>query len=240
MKSIRLNNWQKTDDLDCLLFFALRSRELVFDFSLDSYKYPALNSATICAEAITLINEIENGNFAMKSLIPVLEELTNKLNSDIIAKYILGSDIEYYINFGDYTNIKEIKVKIEILLNKINPLKYKTIIEKRLLSLILENKEKRKIYEIATSYISTLINIGFSQSYINQCINKTFFSRASINDIAVLNSYFKLFEIKKETYKCIFSVSEIFEEIKTSSNVFKCEISDSLDAGFQQLDKKIF
>ena len=36
MKLERLKNWEDKKELDCLLFFALRLRELVFDYTIDS------------------------------------------------------------------------------------------------------------------------------------------------------------------------------------------------------------
>lgn len=240
MKESRLIHWKKDDSLDCLLFFALRCRELVFDYTLDSFKYPALNSTTICKEALKLIKKIDEENFTPKSIIPVLEELVFKLKSDLVVKHLIGDDIKYYINFGDYSNLKEIKIKIEILFNKLNSTKYIKHVIEELKQLIKENKEKRKIYELATNYISSLINAGFSQTYIYSTVNNTFFSTNPINDISALEHFFNCFEVEPKLYKCVFKVSDLFDEIAPSSNVFKIEILNQIDANTNTLDKKNF
>ncbi|RBN51904.1 hypothetical protein [Flavobacterium psychrolimnae] len=240
MKESRLKYWKKDESLDSLLFFALRCRECVFDYTLDSFKYPALNSNTICKEALKLIKEIEEDNFTPKSITPVLEELIFKLKNDLVVKQLIGDDIKYYINFGDYTNLKEIKIKIEILFNKLSSDKNIKYLTEELKKLILENKEKRKIYELATNYISSLINVGFSQTFIYSSVNNIFFSSTSVDDISSLENFFNSFEIKPKKYNCIYKVSDIFDEISQSSNVFNIEILNQLDASFIVLDKNNF
>src|SRR5690606_23431954 len=238
MKENRLSHWKKDDSLDCLLFFSLRCRELVFDYTLDSFKFPALNSTTICKEALKLIKEIEEENFTPKSIIPVLEELVFKLKGDIVVKELIGDDIKYYTNFGDYTNIKEIKIKIEILYNKLSSNKYMSFAKDELKRLIINNKDKRKIYELTTNYISSLINVGFSQTFIYSTVNSIFFSKTPVNDITTLDYFFSCFEVTPKKYKCIFKVSSLFNEITQSSNIFKIDILNLLDDEITKLDKK--
>lgn len=240
MKEHRLNNWASDKDLDCLLFFALRIRELAFDYTLDSFKYQALNSTSICSEAIELINEIEANNVSDKSILPVLDELILKVKGDHVVKDLIGSDLDYYINFGDYTNFKDIKLKVELLSNKLNPLKYKSSITEKILLLVKENKEKKLIYDLTTNYITSLINLGFSQSYIYLKINSTFFSKTNINNISVLVDFFDSFEFLPQLYDVVFKCSEILGEIKNSSNSFGCEILSELEINYTKLDKKNF
>lgn len=218
----------------------MRCRESVFDYSLDSFKCPALNSTTICKEALSLISEIEEENFAPKSITPILEELVLKLKNDTVVKHLIGEDLKYYINFGDYSNLKEIKIKVEILFNKLSPTKYMMFLTEQLQILISENKEKREIYELATSYINTLVNIGFSKTFIYSNINKHFFSDLQINDLIILKTFFDSFIYKNNTYRCIFKVSNIFNEVKQSSNVFGIEILDELTPQDKALDKQNF
>ena len=240
MKEHRLKQWKKDNCLDTLLFFALRCRELIFDYTLDSFKYPALNSSTICNEALFLIDEIEEENFTPKSIIPVLEELIVKLRNDLVVKKLIGDDLKYYINFGDYSNLKEIRIKIEILHNKLSPLNYINFLQIEIKKLISENKEKKNIYELTTTYISTLINIGFSQTYIYAIINKFFFSSNEVNNISILDSFFESFHISRKKYRAIYKASELYEEIAQSSKVFDITIIDNLEDEILALDEKNF
>ncbi|MFL9837692.1 hypothetical protein ABS768_09305 [Flavobacterium sp. ST-75] len=239
MKEKRLTNWNDDKNLDCLLFFALRIKELVFDYTLDSFKYPALNTSTICTEAIELISEIENENVSEKSIIPVLEELIYKIKNDSIVKEIID-DISYYINFGDYSNLREIKLKIEILHHKLSPRKYIEFVKKRLTEIIKSNKEKKLIYELSTNYISSLINLGYSQAFINLKVNSIFFSKDKIENFDSLEKFFSNFEYNLKIYTVILKASDIFDEISNTSPIFKCEITNSVDNELKKFDKKNF
>ena len=240
MKEHRLLNWASDKKIDSLLFFALRVRELVFDYTLDTFKYPALNATSICKEAVELISEIDSNNITEKAIVPVLEELIWKLRNDSIVSEIVGPDLEYYINFGDYSNLKDIKLKLEILANKLNSLKYADFTEKKLIKLIEGNTEKRLIYELTTNYITSLINIGFSQSFIYLATNTHFFSKRPITSIEDLKNYFKLFDHPYQEYNVIFKCSKILGEIEDSSNKFHCRVTETLDADLTKLDKKNF
>lgn len=240
MKRYKLTNWTYSKDIDCLLFFALRIRELVFDFTFDSFKYPALNTSTICKEALDLIKEIENENASEKNIIPILEELIFKVNNDYIVKLILKEDVHNYINFGDYSDLKEIRIKIEILYNKVKSNKYSTHLKTTLKEKILENKEKRVIYDLATNFVCTIINLGYNQSYIFEKINHFFFSNHPIVNVDVLDNFFQIFEKKEQKFVVVLKASRIFNEIKSSSSSFECEITDNLEEEIIKLDKKNF
>lgn len=238
MKVERLKNWEDKKELDCLLFFALRLRELVFDYTLDTFKYPALNSTASCSEALKLINEIEANNITSRSLETVIAELQWKIRKDNVVKYLIGEDITYYINFGDLNNLKEVRLKLELLHNKIEPSKYSRTSEYLLSKYITENKEKNKINSICSNYVSSLINSGFSQSYIYLATNIHFFSDKKIEEIDHLTSFFQLFDRKPESYKVVTKCSDLLKEISQSSSAFNSQIEEKLTPEILALDKK--
>ncbi|MDF2454089.1 MAG: hypothetical protein K0R51_82, partial [Cytophagaceae bacterium] len=240
MKEERLQNWDKKEELDCLLFFALRIRELVFDYTLDTFKYPALNSTASCKEAIELINEIESNIISVKSLEPIVAELQWKIRQDYVVKKMVGEDIQYYLNFGDIANHKEIKLKLQLLYNKISPNKYCLVTEDLLEKIIAENKEKKTISKLAATYVSSLINLGFSQSYIYITTNNHFFSTTSINNLDSLRNFFSCFTRVQETYTVILRCSNLFLELSKSSFAFRSEISNTITDDISKLDKHGF
>ena len=68
-----------------------------FDYSLDTYKPPALNAPYLCREAISLIGDIEEKRIDEANLKHVLEELQWSLASDPVAKALL--DLETFTIF---------------------------------------------------------------------------------------------------------------------------------------------
>lgn len=240
MKEYSLKKWKKSDELDCLLFLALRIKELVFDYTLDTFKYPALNATSMCIEALSLIDQIENENVTEKALKPVLDELIWKLRADFIVKKILSSDLDYYINFGDYSNLTEIKIKLKLLKNKFDLIKYADLTEKELLKLVAENKQKALIDQLAMTYVTTLKNIGFSQSFIYSSTNNHFFQRNPISSIDDLEKYFQIFDNSYQEYDVIFKCSKILNEIEKTSETFNCKIKNDLDEQIKKHDKNNF
>lgn len=240
MKLARLKNWENDNSLDCLLFFALRIRELVFDYTIDTFKYPALNSTASCAEALKLILEIESNNMTAKSLPPVIEELKWKISKDEIVKNLVGEDLQFYLNFGDLDDLKSVKIKLELLHNKIEPNKYCRETERVLLKLIEENKQKSKISTLCSNYISSLINLGISQSFIYRVTNVLFFSTMEISSTEKAAEFFRYFDREEESYLVILKASDLFKEIKNSSFAFNSEITEKLDDEILALDIKNF
>jgi len=238
MKLERLENWKDDAGLDCLLFFALRMRELVFDYTLDTFKYPALNSTGSCKEALKLIKQIESKNITSKSLEPVISELQWKIKKDIVVKHLVGDDIKYYLNFGDLNNLKDIKLKLELLFNKIKPEKYCRATEILLKELIIENKQKNKISNLCSNYVSSLINSGFSQSYLYLATNIHFFSKNKIENNQTLKTYFELFDRNFESYQVVIKCSDLLKEIKESSYAFNSQITNKLPDDIMKLDSK--
>lgn len=93
MRHLRLNNWSNIKALEGLLLFAQSVDEMLFDYSIDSYKPPALNSHTLCWEFMHLIDINKTINFS--TVKPIIDELKNSLSTDIVAIDILADRHDY-------------------------------------------------------------------------------------------------------------------------------------------------
>lgn len=69
-----LNKWGVNEELDGLLFFAQLIQEMLFDYTIDSYKAPALNTKSRCFEILTAIEDIKEEHLLSGTLKPMLEE----------------------------------------------------------------------------------------------------------------------------------------------------------------------
>lgn len=236
-----INNWDRKAELKNLLFFASRIKELTFDYTLDSFKYPMLNACSICYEGIELIEEIESNNFNEKSITPVLEELIFKFQEDFISKQLIGEHLDYYMNFGDYSNLKDIKIKLQLLSQKLDPLKYDHVIKKAIQDIIHNNKdENEKLYKLSTLYVTNLINLGFSQSFIYKNVKTIFFTNNKIINTEPLEEFFANLEYEIQEYTVVFKCSKILEEVKNSSNNFESEITENVPEKIKNLEKQYF
>lgn len=105
-----------------ITFFAQRLDEILFDYSLDTYKPAALNAPFLCKEALMTISEIEKGNIDKSNFTPILEELEWSIKNDNIAKEIIELNYQDLIPENKSNiNINIQKIHIEIISRSINP-----------------------------------------------------------------------------------------------------------------------
>lgn len=124
MKFKGAKKWHLQEDLANLFFMAQRLDELFFDYTLDTYKPPALNSIYLCREAISLIHDVENELIDSANLHHVLEELEWSLTSDTVAKRLLNAPVKKFIIQDESIKLAETKVRLEVLERTLNPLRY--------------------------------------------------------------------------------------------------------------------
>lgn len=115
MKLRSLYKWTLDPSLDGLVFFAQRLDELLFDYTLDSYKPTALNAPSLCTEALTVISAIAKDQTEAANLIPVLEELEWSIHSDVVAKSLMDVELDQYILSNPDTPLPEKRLRLEVL-----------------------------------------------------------------------------------------------------------------------------
>jgi len=90
MKYPNLNKWKYKPELEGLVFFAQLVEELLFDYTIDLYKVPAMNSHALSEELYRTISEVESGYIKQSAIKPIKEELCDSLIKDPVAISILG------------------------------------------------------------------------------------------------------------------------------------------------------
>ena len=147
------------------LFFAQRLNELLFDYTLDSYKYYALNINLLLIEALRRINKVKNDLTEDLNLKDIVDEINIKAKNDIVSKKILGHKYQIYFPLKIENNKSKFKIDLEILSNKLSL----NIIIPELFELIekeLNSGSKINLNILASQLVTALINVGFHQSYI--------------------------------------------------------------------------
>lgn len=217
MKYPNLKKWKYSSELEGLLFFAQVVEELLFDYTIDTYKVPAMNVHTLCKELCQTIDDVESGAIRQGAIKPIIEELCDRLTKDYAATNLLGGirdELISYLNRND--SIAEIKVRAELLRSK---LENKYLDEtKRLLKETLEDaKQKEKIISLARALITELIDIGHSPEYIYFTTIHFFFDGrypAVIDSASSIDNYLKRFTAKELNLMVIYRVSDNFRELK--------------------------
>lgn len=234
MRFRNLKKWAVKEELEGLIFFAQRMEELLFDYSLDSYKAPTLNTPSLIKETLNLIEDIETETIDIANLKHLLKELSENIKKDPIAKSLISLDVSKYIfdnfeNEFDTHKLSPLKLRLEILSKELDPYRYlnKTF---ELLRTTIEKKEKKKIDYLAKALCTNLINIGISKIHLyDQTIS--FFYRndeTKIESVEALNAYFKKIFPFGHQFVVHFKASELIKEVSESISSFHIEISEKL------------
>lgn len=252
MKFRSLNCWVDPAGSEGLLFFAQLLEELLFDYSLDTYKPSAMNSSALCREARSLINDIEEEIIDKSNLDHILKELILNLRKDEVAKTLLTIKIDSIVKKFDNkdTPLQEIAILLDIIYSQIRPRSYKERTEKLLLEAVAEPKGKDRIRSLTRNYITTLINFGYSTRFLYPTARMFFYmSKEKITGPESIKGFFEIVKGVPQKYTAIFRVNSLFEEIKDSCKVFKVEIVTQLNEklaasanrkAFRLLDQEVY
>ncbi|WAK02366.1 hypothetical protein [Methylobacter sp. YRD-M1] len=210
-----------------VFFFAQKLDELYFDYTLDTYKPPALNSIYLCREAIDLINDIEEDLIDENNLIHVMEELEWSLNQDIVAKALISAPIKKFIQFGENVKLSDTKVRLEVLERILNPHHY--IKECQIaLKENIEKKSKKRINELSRVYASTLINNGVSKQHLYEKTQEFFFNGQEISYLEQIDEYFESVSFTTHHFEIYFIVSKLITRVQDSIDAFHLKVINSL------------
>ena len=236
MRFRTLSNWKNPASLEGLLFFSQLLEELLFDYSLDSYKPSAMNSSSLCSEGIMLIRDIEAEVIDKANLSHVLDELVSSLRKDEIAKSLLDINVEVIASgLNESNTLQERKTLLEIVYSQINPFAYKSQAEIILTDAVKNGNEKNRITSLTRSYVTTLISIGYSTRYLYPSVRWAFHSpKNKITSFSDIANYFNLVDGASLKYAVVFEANKIFRNFKKSCEDFDVYQSDILSTEYQR------
>jgi hypothetical protein len=239
MKFRSLHKWSDTKNTSGLIFIAQLIDELLFDYSLDTYKPSAMNTSLLVSEAIRTIKAIESGSIKRPNLKHILLELVDNLDRDIIAQSLLSVDLSGVraILKNPKSPDESISTTVELLSRQV-PLK---VYKSRAETLIIEELKKDEINfstlrSLVRSYITTLLNIGFSHQFIQTQSKQFFFySEEEIHSNDDIKNYFKIFGLKTNEYVLLYRAPSFLTHFSAAAKNFEFSFSES----FQEFDNDI-
>ncbi len=231
MKFRNLRNWENPKDLEGLVFFAQLLEELLFDYSIDTYKPSAMNSSSLCMEALELVQDIEAEILDAANLKHVLHELLTNLSNDEVAEALIPislEDVRARLE-NESTPMRDKRILLEILASHIALDKYKLENERQLAEAVCDAAGKKRIRALARSYITTLLNMGHSSDFLYPTARQFFFlSKNRITSPTDISRFFDYFSSEGERYRAVFRVSDIFSEIADSCSAFGIRITEKV------------
>ena len=213
-----------------LIFFIQRLNELIFDYTLDTFKPRALNTVMLCEELLNIIEEVEKQIIDKKNIEHIFDELKWSFKSDPIAKEIIGDRRNDYLDSVDINDIPKLKLTIKLLKNKLGDFKYLEESKKKIFKLIeSKSPEKRKIEKITSSLVTGLIDLGYNKSFIHKKFNEFFIKFDGERDnLEFIKDFFECFNYQNKEYTVIFKAQKFFETFKDSCQTFRLKIAHNL------------
>ena len=229
LKAPNLKKWALSPQIEGLLYFAQLVDELLFDYTIDTYKIPALNTRLLAHELYTSLVEHEDNTLKYGALEPIVKELRDRLQKDPVVKEILKDYFEEFIKSLKVSknSISELKTSVVFLINKIKD-KYLKIVEQILKKEIACKPEsKERITRLTRIYLVELLALGYSSEYIYFNSERFFFSGnfpKKIDTVDHIDTYFKIFSGSRKNYNVIFRGNKNYSLIKNYAPKMEIEV----------------
>lgn len=209
-----------------MIMFILTLEEVLFYYSFESYKMPALNSHFLCWDLLQTKNNINNKLIMEGNFIPLAEEFENVLENDIVLKaYIPEIDVllKRRDKLGAVVDYK--KADIEAKVNKYaeaagyiceannaSNIYLNTIFNQLIENVFTEKSEYSNwsaIYSLTRILVTELVNGGYSPEYISHEMRKTFLNkRIKVKcEEQLLIDFFSKFTFESKSYCVVLGIN---------------------------------
>lgn len=226
---MKKRNYKHIENLEYrsgILMFIQTLEEVLFYYSFESYKLPALNSHYLCFDLLQTKYNIDQKLISEGNFIPLAEEFENILDDDLVLREILSPtdvflqkrdklgavlELKYYDNkakINKYTEIAEYISEFCSRQNSYLATIYKLLFE-NIFALHCDYCKLRNIYLLTRTLATELVNGGYSPEYINQELKRTFYdTKKKISlERQVLMDFFEQFTFDQHSYNVIFGVN---------------------------------
>lgn len=229
MKYRSLQKWDDKDNTKGLIFVAQLIDELLFDFTLDTYKPSAMNTCLLAIEALSTIASIKKGTIKKPNLKHILDELCENLENDHVAKSLINVDLSGVkaTLMDPKSSDQSINTTVELLAIQMQLEPYKKKTEELLYKELSNQPSMSTLRSLTRSYITTLINCKFSTEYIKRVSQKFFFySGDRIGGTDAIKDYFELFSLHPQKYGVLYKGPKYLLEFQSSGKRLGIDIQE--------------
>lgn len=250
--------WKNIQSCENLLLFAQTVNELVFDYSIPSYRLPTLNTHYLCLDALSVINDIDKHGVYEGSLKPIINELFFAIKKDILFAPPNESPIKYFVkeqnekivkvnNPDDLNYEQRKKIVTAININFFGESKYLNNLKTKIIDIVKSNdiSKQNDLYDLTKNLIVELVNVGYDQRYINEELRHKFFNaKTTISSPEQIVTFLNLFNGVKKKFQVVLIIDDKIKTITSHidnvkcMNVFKPKTGVIEEAHFLEKDSK--
>jgi hypothetical protein len=173
------SRWTAPTACEGLILFAQRVEDLLSDFTLDSYRAPALNTHYRCRELLDAIREVERKALHPRSLEPMGAELARSITDDTAARARLGARAAEFMVGAFWTGhgLEELRTRVAYALARLERVAYEDELIAQLRVLLPSAREKRVIQDLTANLVVSWLNAGHPAGSIYYHCRRYFFRR---------------------------------------------------------------
>lgn len=209
-------NCDNLSEIDGVLYFAQRLEEMLFNYTIDLFRMPLLNTHGLTVEYCTVAKKVKEKEVREYQKTIVFEEFVSSFKNDIVLKECWGkNNIDRILKSFGSSSDQEKYDTVAYLKATFDNAKYYYWCVETIKKYSKLPKEKKKIEVVLRSWISEILSMGYNTDYIYNELKKHFFSNNKITNCSV-DDFLDIFDFKVHKYSVYFSVSEIalkFKEI---------------------------
>ncbi|WP_299229140.1 hypothetical protein [uncultured Psychroserpens sp.] len=223
--------WKYEKKLEGLLYFSQVLNEVLFDYSIDTYKPNALNAHSITHEALSLLRKVRSKHIPDGNLKPVREELLLLIKKDLVVKSLLNEKLAHYSKLiKEANNIDDLYYSIYSIHTYLSDKKYLEEVKRLLTETVKEGKRKRDIFFLTRVFVTELMNYGYSKSYLYNLTNQFFFQEKDkeIDNVDVISKFLNLFDFKEQKFDVFIQAPAIFWDFRKSLKEVDVKMSKTI------------
>lgn len=198
-------------------FFAECLDEMLFEFTLDTYKPSSHNPSTLAVEAIGVVEDIEAGIIDKGNFEHIRDEMRFMISKDVISKRLLRVDYEKLLNDCTVENIAQSRIRLELISVSLSASKYCKACSNALRELVKAGREKSEIRFIARSLVTSLLRLGYTRRFIKQVLRERVQLVENKSPEERLEDFLDSFDGEENTYKVAFAASHLFKKFASAS-----------------------
>lgn len=234
MKYRNLKKWDDLAQCESLVYFAQSIDEMLFDYSLDTYKASVMHTGLLCLEATRTIKEIEAGNIMLPNIHHVTAELCLNFEKDPVAQALVSLPLNAFVPAlkNPKTPLKELRTVLELLQVQLYSARYRAKNEELLVSEIKTGHRISEIRRLTRSLVTELIASGLSRRFIRDTTQKFFFyGKDRIGNTDAIDDFLVLLPKERKEFTVVFKLDVVFESAAKAFSSVDIDITKKVPDG---------
>lgn len=236
MKESSIQNWKNRQQNIALLFFSQLIEELLFNYTIDSFKLPAHNICTLISEARKTIEHIGNSILKEGSYDSIKCELVDIISKDKVFTSILKTNTEILFKILNKKNLQETDRLLQYIQVQLHNDYFESLAQR--INEKIRNNDFDDLNRLTKYLLIEIINRGYSIEYIN-IINSKIFKHNRVNDASSYEEFVNSFSDEEIEYNVYFKVSNKYLQYRDFFGESFASLHETLEirGNSEQLDQ---